>query len=406
MANLKDVIYLSNTDFETLVSNGTVTINGTTLTYDENSLYITPDELATTSSAGLMPALNSSSVSTQSQSTKFLREDGTWAAPSYTSSITDTNYYPTSFSWTGGTTSGPTGTLSGTGMSDVSFGAIPSASDSASGIVTTGTQTFAGAKQFDGYVNIAGTYLGVNQGSIKVGGSQRNKMYSITLDCAGSDTEGRVLTLPDETGTLATQTWVGNQGYLTSHQDLSNYVDKTSAQTITGVKTIGSSSTSANFKIAYGDLVLDNVSGSVSGTPTSIVFANGSTTYHRLKANTSGVIFSANMTDASGGANYGFYLTALTPTNSNSLNLGRSYSSGNYGRWANIYMNGDIKKYNGTSGTTEYTLTLQNKTGTIALTSDIPTTTSQLTNDSNFEVTTNKTGTINSSSTSTQYPNA
>lgn len=44
MANLKDVIYLSNTDFETLVTNGTVTINGTTLTYDENSLYITPDE--------------------------------------------------------------------------------------------------------------------------------------------------------------------------------------------------------------------------------------------------------------------------------------------------------------------------------------------------------------------------
>lgn len=39
---------------------------------------------ATTSSAGLMPALNSSSVSTQTQSTKFLREDGTWQAPSYT----------------------------------------------------------------------------------------------------------------------------------------------------------------------------------------------------------------------------------------------------------------------------------------------------------------------------------
>ena len=40
---------------------------------------------ATTSAAGLMPALNSASVTTQSQSTKFLREDGTWAAPSYTS---------------------------------------------------------------------------------------------------------------------------------------------------------------------------------------------------------------------------------------------------------------------------------------------------------------------------------
>lgn len=43
---------------------------------------------ATTNSAGLMPALESSSVSTQSQSTKFLREDGTWAAPSYTDAST------------------------------------------------------------------------------------------------------------------------------------------------------------------------------------------------------------------------------------------------------------------------------------------------------------------------------
>ena len=44
MANLKDVIYLSNSDYATLVSTGTVTINGTTLTYDDNNVYITPEE--------------------------------------------------------------------------------------------------------------------------------------------------------------------------------------------------------------------------------------------------------------------------------------------------------------------------------------------------------------------------
>ena len=33
-------------------------------------------------------------------------------------------------------------------MTDVSFGAIPAASDTASGIVTTGNQTFAGTKTF------------------------------------------------------------------------------------------------------------------------------------------------------------------------------------------------------------------------------------------------------------------
>lgn len=65
-----------------------------------------------------------------------------------TINLTDTNYYPTAFSWTGGTTAGPTGSLTGVGMSPVSFGAIPSASNTASGIVTTAAQEFAGQKTF------------------------------------------------------------------------------------------------------------------------------------------------------------------------------------------------------------------------------------------------------------------
>ena len=58
----------------------------------------------------------------------------------------NTNYYPTAFAWTNGTTAGPTGSLTGSGMSPVSFGAIPSASASASGVVTTASQTFGGTK--------------------------------------------------------------------------------------------------------------------------------------------------------------------------------------------------------------------------------------------------------------------
>lgn len=54
MASLKNVIYLSNEDYETLVSTGTVTIDGDTLTYDENNVYITPDKLVTTTEDGLM----------------------------------------------------------------------------------------------------------------------------------------------------------------------------------------------------------------------------------------------------------------------------------------------------------------------------------------------------------------
>lgn len=57
------------------------------------------------------------------------------------------NYYPTTLSWTNGTTSGPIGTLTGPGV-NMSFPAIPAATDSMSGVVTTGTQTFGGRKTF------------------------------------------------------------------------------------------------------------------------------------------------------------------------------------------------------------------------------------------------------------------
>ena len=62
---------------------------------------------------------------------------------------TNTNYYPTSFTWTNGTTAGPTGSLTGSGMNAVSFEAIPSASATQSGVVTTGDQTFGGIKTID-----------------------------------------------------------------------------------------------------------------------------------------------------------------------------------------------------------------------------------------------------------------
>ena len=59
-----------------------------------------------------------------------------------------TDYYPTTWTWTNGAAAGPTATLSGNGMSSVSIAAIPTASASISGIVTTGTQSFAGRKTF------------------------------------------------------------------------------------------------------------------------------------------------------------------------------------------------------------------------------------------------------------------
>lgn len=68
----------------------------------------------------------------------------------------DTLDYPTTFAWSNGTTSGPTGSLTGVNMAAVSFGAIPSANASRSGVVTTGTQTFKGNKTFSDNIVVSG----------------------------------------------------------------------------------------------------------------------------------------------------------------------------------------------------------------------------------------------------------
>lgn len=91
---------------------------------------------------------------------------------------TNTNYYPTTFTWTNGTTAGPTGSLTGSGMSTVLFGAIPSASATQSGVVTTGNQTFGGIKTID-TINVTninevtpgeGFWIGYNtEGVIRIG---------------------------------------------------------------------------------------------------------------------------------------------------------------------------------------------------------------------------------------------
>jgi hypothetical protein len=58
---------------------------------------------------------------------------------------TDTNTFPTTWTWTDGTTAGPTAAITGT-SSTITVAATPSASATVSGIVTTGAQTFAGVK--------------------------------------------------------------------------------------------------------------------------------------------------------------------------------------------------------------------------------------------------------------------
>ena len=43
MANLQRIIYLSATEYATLIADGSITKNGRTIVYNDNDLYITPE---------------------------------------------------------------------------------------------------------------------------------------------------------------------------------------------------------------------------------------------------------------------------------------------------------------------------------------------------------------------------
>jgi hypothetical protein len=180
VAGQNTVVADSNNDTLTLVagSNVTITTNDTT-----DTITITSTDTNTTYTAGTGLVLsgttfNHSNAVTASNFgdtgvTRTLAFGGTFVVPYVTydaqghlvtkSNLTltlpanpDTNWYPTAFTWTGGTAAGPTGSLTGVGMSAVSYPAIPSASATESGVVTTGVQTFAGNKTFSNNVIISG----------------------------------------------------------------------------------------------------------------------------------------------------------------------------------------------------------------------------------------------------------
>ena len=180
VAGQNTVVADSNNDTLTLVAGSNVTITTNDLT---DTITIASTDTNTTYTAGTGLSLsgttfNHSNAVTAGDfgdtgATRTLAFGGTFIVPYVTydaqghlvtkSDLTltlpaniDTNWYPTAFAWTDGTTAGPTGSLTGVGMSAVAYGAIPSASASASGVVTTSGQTFAGDKTFANSVVISG----------------------------------------------------------------------------------------------------------------------------------------------------------------------------------------------------------------------------------------------------------
>lgn len=141
-------------------------------------------------------------TTTNAGTTTFLRGDGTWVTP------TDT--YPTAWTWTAGTAAGPTASITGT-SSSISVAAIPAAGSSASGILTTGTQTIAGTKTLQSTETIF--QVAATQDSVKIAGrAGGTSSYGVTITPT-TLTANRTLTAPNVSGTIVT---TGDTGSVTS----------------------------------------------------------------------------------------------------------------------------------------------------------------------------------------------
>ena len=153
------------------------------------------------------------------------------------------------WTWTGGTTAGPTASLV-LGGKTTSVGAIPSASASASGIITTGTQTIAGEKTFTSNLSIkkntpnlyitdtntgVGTFSVIHFGSTNASGTTNETAASIFLNGPQRTNDGgaNLMTIRNNVGDLRLNNDVINTGKLTVGQATKNasyklYVNGTS----------------------------------------------------------------------------------------------------------------------------------------------------------------------------------
>ena len=169
-----------------------------------------------------------------------------------------------------------------------------------------------------------------------------------------------------------TKTEIDNAGYLTS-SDLSGYVQKVSSTDNAITRFDGTSGAVQNSGVLIDDsnnLLIPLGSSGTFSQNSKLVIGNA-----WFGSNTTGGLAYGVKSGSTYTSYYTFESTTFRPVSSsdNSIDIGTS----SY-RWKDLYIAGKICK-NGT-----YKITIPSATGTMALTSDIPTKTSDLTNDSGY----------------------
>jgi hypothetical protein len=177
----------------------------------------------------------------------------------------------TNLTWTAGTTAGPTvNSSTGTGQ------AIPSASISASGAVTTGAQEFAGNKTFRAATTQDGIVLAGRAGGT---GSFGVTLTPTTL------TASRTLTLPDAAGTVALTSQIpAAANNATLSLTATAGATNTSVTIGTGTGFSANDSTNRTYDIDVGP-ALTNLATTMTGAGTGILRKTAADTYE-VVANT------------------------------------------------------------------------------------------------------------------------
>jgi hypothetical protein len=231
---------------------------------------------------------------------------------------TDTNFYPTAVTMTAGTTAGPTVDLTMSGTANITGSAIPSASATASGVVTTGAQTFAGVKTLSSPVidvidatsataTTPSLYGNITTGTINIGSGVTNGTVTIA---GGATISAGVRTVNINTGYSGANGSVTNIGSNAAASALNIYLGSPGI-TLTGSGLISTAATSGSASTAV-TIKSGNATGAASGT---ITIQSGSTT-------TSGATGNITVdTGTSAGTNGTIYIGG---TNAAAVELGRS----------------------------------------------------------------------------------